>query len=195
MTTLRTGRVVPEGVCTVPGGGGRGLCALGGAFDRDFVQCRPHQVYKVPSRRCRQCTKPTTPRGAPYKPRPKRCRQCTNPDFAHWEGSSTGTLYSAQRRRPGVCALEGPLRRGFVQCRPHPAYKPPQKRCHQCTKPTTPRGAPYKPPFRRCHQCTKPTTPRSPVCKTFFQTRLALYTPASVLLASIGLLHAPLPSV
>ena len=40
----------------------------------------------------------------------------------------------ARKRRPGLCALEGRFQRGFVQCRPHPVYKPPFEQGRQCTK-------------------------------------------------------------
>ena len=43
-----------------------------------------------------------------------------------------------RKRRSGLCALEGRFQRGFVQCGPHPVYKPPFEQGRQCTKSRSP---------------------------------------------------------
>ena len=71
-----------------------GLCALEGLFGRGFVQCHAVPVYKLPSKRGHQCTKPAWSRSAVYKVPPEQGPQCTKSGFAHWESRSAWSLYS-----------------------------------------------------------------------------------------------------
>ena len=68
------------------------------------------------------------------------------PGFAHWRGRLAVGLYSARKRRPGLCALERPFARGFVRCLRFPVRKPPPERGRQCTKPAPSKKAVRKPP-------------------------------------------------
>ena len=98
--TLRTGRYVPTGLCTLPKSGW-GLCTLEASFRRDFVHCW---------------------RGPVYKPQSEQGRQCTKSDFAH-RGRSGGGSREASRSWHHGSARE--FRRHFAGTDPHKAKESP----------------------------------------------------------------------
>ena len=76
-----------------------GLCALEGRFQRGFVRCRTHPVYKPPFEQGRQCTKSRSPPPClvVYGNRP-------NPRWAGYgnrrKARTTGGLCDQKRERP-----------------------------------------------------------------------------------------------
>ena len=110
---VRTGGVVPEGVCAVPAA--------------TSVQT-PFRT-RLPVRKADGDEKP---------------------------GAQTPGRTRSAVHTPRPCALEGPFRRDFAQCRRLPVYKPPSGQGRQCAKPATTNSRAYTPPPKRGPQCTQP---------------------------------------